>query len=95
MKLGSTQDHVLMFEELSTILAEAEAALNSRPLIALDSLPTDGEIALTLGHFLTGRSLTLPVRGLIFTLEKNVGILCATWHKSSGRSEKPHTLPLQ
>ena len=46
--------HSLSFEELTTILAEVESILNSRPLTAPDSLPADGDIILTPGHFLIG-----------------------------------------
>ena len=44
-------------EQLSAVLTEAEAILNSRPLVPMDSAPTDGEEILTPAHFLIGRSL--------------------------------------
>ena len=47
----------LSFEELTTVLVEAEATLNSRPLLPIDSMPTDGAPVLTPGHFLLGRPL--------------------------------------
>ena len=55
-----TGDARLTFEELSTILTEVEACLNSRPLTPLPC-EGDGIEALTPGHFLIGRPLeSLP-----------------------------------
>ena len=45
----SVGSHRLTFEEISTILTEAEAVMNSRPLTALDSTPTYGIQVLTPG----------------------------------------------
>ena len=51
----------LPFEHLVTLLHEAEATLNSRPIVPFDTLHEDGCPALTPAHFLVGRSLlTIP-----------------------------------
>uniref|UniRef100_A0A182NDP4 Integrase catalytic domain-containing protein n=1 Tax=Anopheles dirus TaxID=7168 RepID=A0A182NDP4_9DIPT len=55
--LGTGQ---LTYEDLSTLLTEIEACLNSRPLTAISEDPNDVE-ALTPGHFLVENNLqTLP-----------------------------------
>ena len=47
----------LDFKKFSTIAAQVESCLNSRPLIQLNSHSKDGISALTPGHFLIGRPL--------------------------------------
>lgn len=62
----------LTYEELSTVLHQIEACLNSRPLCALTDDPDDIE-ALTPGHFLMGTApIAVPDENL---LDKNVNTL--------------------
>ena len=48
---------IYTYDELETILCQAEACLNSRPLGTMASHPLDGMVPLTPGHFLVGRAL--------------------------------------
>ena len=65
--------HHLTYEELTTVLIEAEATLNSRPLLSADSTPDDGVPPLTPGHFLIGRPLRAPpLRVDVTTNETNL-----------------------
>ena len=55
--------YTLTYEELETVLVQAEATLNSRPLVTLDCQEADGTIPLTPGHFLVSRPfLALPTK---------------------------------
>ena len=56
--LKSTRHQTLRFDELQTLLYEAVAILNSRPLAPMETHVADGPLALTPAHFLTGRSLS-------------------------------------
>ena len=54
-------DVKLSFEELTTVLTQIEACLNSRPLVYTKSPDEDGIEILTSGHFLIGQSMcSLP-----------------------------------
>ncbi|XP_029178506.1 uncharacterized protein LOC114946224 [Nylanderia fulva] len=61
---------LLTYEELSTLLIQIEAILNSRPLSALSDDPSDS-VALTPGHFLVGNSLTAVPEPSLIDLPQN------------------------
>lgn len=60
----------LTFEEFSTVLAQIEAILNSRPLTPMSSEPNDF-LPLSPGHFLVGRPLTAPASNNLDTVPMN------------------------
>ena len=66
----------LDFEEFTTIAAQVEACLNSRPLGAYTSHSSDGVTPLTPGHFLTDR----PLRAYPETQIKTDIPLCKRWN---------------
>jgi len=63
---------LLTFEEFNTLLTQAEACLNSRPLIALSNEPNDPSY-LSPGHFLIGAPMTsLPEPDFTDTIMNNL-----------------------
>ncbi len=54
------KDRIVTAEELRSLCIEAEAVLNSRPILEPASTDPDSGVALTPGHLLTGRNLTSP-----------------------------------
>ena len=57
---------ILRNDEFFTLLYEAAAFLNSRPLAPLDSLPPDGVSLLTPGHFtIGGPPAALPSESIV------------------------------
>ena len=52
--------HHLKYQELETILTEAEAVLNSRPLAPVHSTDAEDPLVLTAGHFIIGQPLKAP-----------------------------------
>lgn len=63
-------DRILTYEELSTVLIQIEAILNSRPITPLTENPDDLDI-LTPGHFLVGNALTAPMEPSVLNLKQN------------------------
>ena len=58
----SLETSLLTFEELTTVLTQVEAVVNSRPLLPLETLPEDGVQPLTPSHFLMGKpTVSLPI----------------------------------
>ena len=47
----------LYYEELATVICQISACLNSRPYLAQDCHDSEGDLPLTPGHFLIGRSV--------------------------------------
>lgn len=63
-------DRILTYEELTTVLHQIEACLNSRPLCRLTDGP-DNTMILTPGHFLIGSALTAPVEPSLSEIREN------------------------
>lgn len=64
------RNRVLTYEELSTILCQVEACVNSRPMWPLSEDPNEVE-ALTPGHFLVGGALTAPLECSLIDTKEN------------------------
>lgn len=63
-------DRVLTYEELSTVLIQIEAILNSRPITPMTENPEDLDV-LSPGHFLVGGALTAPIEPNILEVKEN------------------------
>lgn len=63
-------NRILTYEELSTVLVEIEACLNSRPVCTINDNPDEMEI-LTPGHFLVGDMLMAPMETRIQETREN------------------------
>ena len=58
----SLETSLLTLEELTTVLTQVEAVMNSRPLLPLETLPEDGVQPFTPFHFLIGKpTVSLPM----------------------------------
>lgn len=68
---------ILTFEELTTVLTQIEAVLNSRPLCPLTNNPNEYNF-LTPAHFLVGRPLVAPPEKC-YGIDNNKGPL-QRWH---------------
>jgi hypothetical protein len=83
--------HIATYEELSTLLTEIEACLNSRPLCTLSDDPFN-QTYLSPGHFLIGEPLNyLPLTTLMSSVTDFPGGKPTNNFNSSGRDGHPTT----
>ena len=93
-------DRVLTYEELNTVLHHVEATLNSRPLSAMSSDPSDFK-TLTAGHFLTMEPLvTIPApkepdQSTVTSLRKRWSLVQQIQHHFWSRWQKEYLHTLQ
>ncbi|XP_072375490.1 uncharacterized protein [Diabrotica undecimpunctata] len=90
-------NNIFTFEELTTILAQIEAVLNSRPLCPLSDSPNDFSF-LTPAHFLIGSSMTSYPEKDISTKSKNSLSLwqkCSKFHQQFRRDGRVRTVKLR
>lgn len=63
-------DRILSYEEMTTVLSQIEACLNSRPLCPMSENAEETTI-LTPGHFLIGSAITAPVAPTLLNEREN------------------------
>lgn len=63
-------DRTLSYEEMTTVLSQIEACLNSRPLCPINE-NSDDINPLTPGHFLIGSAITAPITPALVEIKEN------------------------